>query len=674
MDFIFCGFQFHLEEDVLSIGFSQSPVKNVAVSSVRIAGNNILTQSSEKQTFPGSESVFRVKDYVLTESKLIVSQKNDFCEAETIFEKIADGMRVYCIIKNVSEKEISLENVCILNMTGLDGGGRENTYLYRFYNSHHCECQPRKLSLDELGLFETKHKTFRRISGCNVGSWSCKEELPQVILEDGTSHKFLMFQIESCGSWYWEIGEENSENLYLSLSGGNAFTSWGKKLKKGEEYVTRAVSLCLGESLNEVLQKMTRYRRASACFGEADSALDSIFNEYMYLSWDSPFEERTKALVPVVAKTGAKVYVIDCGWHDEVDGNKIYPYVGNWRESKTRFPHGVKAITDYIRSYGMKAGLWIEPEVCGKFSGVDYPEDAYIRRNGERICVCDRYFLDFRHRAVQKNMSDAIERMVCEYGAQYIKIDCNQDCGSGTEVLSDSYGDGLEKTTDAFWEWLNAQRKKYPDVIFESCSSGGMRMDWKSLCVSPIISTSDQVMYDWYPYIVGNIFSAVLPEQAGFWSYPIVDGKYLVPPHDPDKNEVVMNMVNSVLGRTHLASDLRKLTSESLALVKEGINYADSLRDFKRTAVPYLPFGFTRFGEKRVAVGLKNNKKLILAVWNFDGSDIIVPLSDIQFYNCGIAYPKNSDTVCMIENGTVRLSMQKNCAVILEIGLIGGRE
>ncbi|MBE6594750.1 MAG: hypothetical protein E7644_03005 [Ruminococcaceae bacterium] len=34
-------------------------------------------------------------------------------------------------------------------------------------------------------------------------------------------------------------------------------------------------------------------------------------------------------------------------------------------ESKARFPHGIRATTDFIRSLGMKAGLWIEPEVIG---------------------------------------------------------------------------------------------------------------------------------------------------------------------------------------------------------------------------------------------------------------------------------------------------------------------
>lgn len=39
-----------------------------------------------------------------------------------------------------------------------------------------------------------------------------------------------------------------------------------------------------------------------------------------------------------VAETGVQYYVIDCGWHNEEPGDKIYPYVGQWRESHARFP------------------------------------------------------------------------------------------------------------------------------------------------------------------------------------------------------------------------------------------------------------------------------------------------------------------------------------------------
>ena len=34
-------------------------------------------------------------------------------------------------------------------------------------------------------------------------------------------------------------------------------------------------------------------------------------------------------------------------------------------KAKNVFPHGIRVTTDFIRSLGMRAGLWIEPEIIG---------------------------------------------------------------------------------------------------------------------------------------------------------------------------------------------------------------------------------------------------------------------------------------------------------------------
>ncbi len=669
MDFEFYGIRFSEKDGVLSAGVFGEAECKIPVSDVRIAGENITTQTPAKQPFAGTD-VLRFLKAEQNDGRLVIMQENEVCRTETVLEKHGGGISAYVQVKNTSGRELVMESVSVLNLSGFFVSGRENTYIYRFYNSHHCECQPRRISLDQAGLFETGHRTFKRVYGFNAGSWPCKEELPQCILEDEENKKFLMFQIESCGGWYWEIAEGCGCKLYLSLSGGNfSFTGWKKRLAPDEKYVSRKVSLCVGDSLNGVLQKMTLYRRDTAEFGTADQDLPVIFNEYMYFSWDSPEEERTLALVPVAAECGADIYVIDCGWHDEVDGSKIYPYVGKWKESKVRFPHGVRSITDYIRSFGMKAGLWIEPEVVGSLSGEEYPDDAYIRTNGQRVLVAGRYFLDYRHPEVRRRMSDAIARMVGEYGAQYIKIDCNQDCGVGTEVLSDSCGEGLEQTSQAFWEWLREQRIKYPSVIFESCASGGMRIDWQSLRVSSVMSASDQIIYYKFPYIIANIFSAALPEQAAFWSYPVINGRYEDPAGRSTDSEVVMNMVNAIMGRMHLASDLGKLTPEQSAWVKEGVAFAKAQNAFRQRAVPYLPFGFAKFGDKRAAVGLFAESKMLLAVWNFDEKEISVPLKGYEAAGCAVVYPQNSGAALDLHGDLLRVRMDKMTAAVIEIGL-----
>lgn len=436
-----------------------------------------------------------------------------------------------------------------------------------------------------------------------------------------------------------------------------------------------SVALCQGKGLNEVIGEITKYRRHIKGRCEVDDGLPAIFNEYMHLSWDSPDEENTKKTARVVAETGVEYYVIDCGWHNEDPGFEVYPYVGQWRESKTRFPHGIRAITDYIRSLGLKAGLWIEPEIvgwkCEEMLG--YYDDCFITRRGKRVATMGRYFLDFRNQKVIDYMSETIRRMVEDYGADYIKTDYNQDLGVGTDKDSDSYGDGLEQCSKAYLGWIDDMRRTYPNVLFETCSSGGMRMDYETLKHFSIISTSDQTDYRKYPYIAGNILSAVLPEQAAVWSYPVAVGiepntKIAITKEWVEKNiskeQVIMNMINSFLGRMHLASDLSELSDEKFVLVKEGVDYYKKLSVIKTSLLPFFPIGFTDFSKRFVCTGLKTSfgqEKIYLAVWNMKGEREKSVFIGNRFKNIVCSYPeKQSEVAFTLEDGLLKLRFSED--------------
>ena len=650
---------------------------------VQIAGENKDTHLGAKMIYSSEGRRLRYSSHEQTENHLTIVQCSDLVEVRTVFEKYedTDAVRVYTAVKNISDKEIILEEVSAFVALGIGGNGidgADTLYFTRFYQSHHGECQPKRFSFRELGLFRANAESQKRIAFANVGSWSTKEELPQGILEDEKGG-FTMFQIESNASWYYEIADVAAQ-YYLYLGGANLpFGGWSKALQSGEEYRTVNVALAFGNSLNGVLGEMTKYRRKIAGKSAIDAYLPTIFNEYMHLSWDSPTAENTALIAPIVAKTGVKYYVIDCGWHNEEDGNLVYPYVGQWKESKARFPKGVRATTDFIRSLGMKPGLWIEPEIVGircEEMLAYYDDDCFLQRNGRRIAVMNRYFLDFRHEKVRGYMTETIRRMVEEYGAEYIKFDYNEDCGVGTDYLALCAGEGLELCADAYLAWVREMIARFPDVVFEGCSSGGMRMDYKTLSAFSLVSTSDQTNYLKYPYIAGNILSAVIPEQAAVWSYPVGCADPGAPMlHDAEwvwenitYDRVAMNMINSFLGRMHLASHLELLNEEQLGLVAEGVAYYDRLTEPKKTALPYLPVGFTHFGAEQVAAGFKTEEKIYLAVWSLGSAKRVeIPIAE-GVKSVEIAYPcKPSATCKQTQTGVSVEFTRPDSAVFLEI-------
>lgn len=663
---IFKNLTFEMKEDrIFLTRIGNLSNLNSRIAEVQLSGENKITDMGTKMVNSSEGAKLRFCDHIIDGDTLTVIQKSELVEVKTIFTSYpnTNAIRIQTQVKNIASESVVLEEVSAFVCTGIPFASQ----FTRFLQGHHKECQPMTKSLADWGLDDLTPNGQKRISFANVGSWSTKEEIPQGILawKDGQ----MMFQIESSSSWYYEISDIRGEH-YLYLSGPNLnYCGWACSLAPGEAYETPAIALAFGTDLNDVLGQMTLYRRHIAGNYKEDQHLPAIFNEYMHLSWDSPTAERTREMAQIVAKTGVEYYVIDCGWHNEEPGNEIYPYVGQWKESNARFPEGVKESLDYIRSLGMKPGLWIEPEIIGcqcREMLEYYDDDCFLQRFGKRLTVMNRHFLDYRNQKVRAYMTETIRRMVEDYGAAYIKFDYNQDCGVGTDYHAFTPGKGLEDATAAFFEWVGEMHRMHPDVVFEGCSSGGLRMDHHSLSAFSLFSTSDQIHYDRYPCIAGNILSAVLPEQAAVWSYPVTED---CTGADISDDRIVMNMVNSFLGRMHLASHLERLNDHQLALISEGVAYYNALTEMKKRAFPYFPNGFTGFGSQNVCAGLKDGNKLYLAVWNLgEAGKVSACIRNIK--DVRIGYPTRSDVDVLWDETGIQVKFPGSCmAAFLEIEL-----
>ena len=323
-----------------------------------------------------------------------------------------------------------------------------------------------------------------------------------------------------------------------------------------------------------------------------------------------PTTEKEFPLVDAAEKAGCEYFVIDAGWY--ADGN-WWDSVGEWQESKKRFPNGVREVKDYIRSKGMIPGVWLELEVMGincKKASI-LPDECFFLRHGKRVYDRSRYQLDFRHPLVIEHVTEVIDRVVRDYGVGYIKMDYNIEPGIGTEVDADSFGDGLLEHERAYLAWLDGIYKKYPDLVIENCSSGGLRMDYAMLARNSIQSTSDQEDYRNYATISANAAIGVTPEQAAIWSYPLRDGT---------EEEVIFNMVNALLLRIHQSGHLAEISPERFDLVKEGIDCYKEIRSGIKDGVPFWPMGWADNEDKHLAAGIRVPGDVIyLGVWRRGG-------------------------------------------------------
>ena len=502
-------------------------------------------------------------------------------------------------------------------------------------------------SFPALGLPQTQPTVYQRTSKTieltNTGNWSTKEYLPMGYLSNEEADTAIYWQIEHNGSWHAEISDQN-DHFYLALSGPTEVQShWFQNLKPGESFTTVPVAVGVSDAdFAKAIGQLTKYRRMIRRVNKDDENLPVIFNDYMNCLFGDPTTEKELPLIDAAAEAGCEYYVIDAGWYAP---GLWWDSVGEWQESRERFPGGIKEVTDYIRGKGMVPGVWLELEVMGINceKAKNAPDDWFFIRHGKRVFDRGRYQLDFRNPAVIDHVNEVIDRVVNEYGVGYIKMDYNIEPGIGTELDADSVGAGLLAHERAYLAWLDSVFKKYPDLVIENCSSGGLRIDYALLSRYSIQSTSDQEDYQNYASIAVNAPAGLTPEQAAVWSYPQRNG---------DKEETIFNMVNAMLLRIHQSGHLAELSPERVALVKEGISYYKEIRSDIKKALPDWPIGLADTRATFLCGALKTENKAYLAVFRRDKDEeddrtmVRIPLAHLfegeKKLSVKLAYPQEA--------------------------------
>lgn len=574
----------------------------------------------------------------------------------------ATAVRSWTVVTNVGEDIIGLEYVTSFSYRGICEGEKhpnDNINVYIPHNSWSREVNWKKQTLSEAGINVTPQPSFDRINVSNTGFWSTKEYLPMGAVENTERECVYLWQIESCGSWQWEIAEHSS-HIYFKLSGPNdQENSWYKELIPGESFETVKACVTVGKTFNAALEEMTKYRRRLFKNIPANASMPVIFNDYLHCLWADPTEEKELPVIDIAAELGAEYYVMDAGWY--ADGI-WWDTVGEWLPVARRFPNGIKHVFDYVRSKGMKPGIWLEFESVGIKSPIaaKMPDECFIMRHGKRVIDHGRYVLDFRNEQARAHCAEAVRRVIEDFGVEYIKNDYNVECGVGTDYDSDSFGDGLLEHNRAFLKWYEEIRAKYPNVIFENCASGGMRMDYAMLECQHIQSMTDQDRYFVTAHIAAAAGTAVLPEQAAIWATPI---------RNWGENATVMNMTNAMMQRMHLSGDVFNWDDATKALVKEGIEVYKATRKDIASAIPFYPLGdIPSYDDKWLCTGYKCADCARIIVWRLDSDNdsITIPVDFAE--RVEILYPSVNNYSLTLDGANIHLILpEKNTAVFLEL-------
>ncbi|KEF63624.1 alpha-galactosidase [Exophiala aquamarina CBS 119918] len=619
---------------------------SLPLTDIRLAGHGTGEHKSSKTLVCGSvTSRLKYKSHRESESPeqrtLEIISYDDVTKLTVTATLVAyhgtPTLRSFATVRNDGDEDIVVSQVTSLVMGGLTGSltGHTREWWHEFVESSATNTWFREaqwhdhdlpsIGLDTIGLYElnqghlASHITH---SLSNSGSFSTGGMLPMGMLKRKQGKETWLWQVENNGSWRWELGDFN-DDIYVAVSGPTNYNhAWKECLRPGQSFTTVPAALVhVYDGIDAAFGALTTYRRKIRRKHPDNETLPIIFNDYMNCLMGDPDEEKVKSLIQPAVSAGAEYFVIDAGWYaDETDW---WPSVGEWEPSTRRFPSGFKSLIDTIRAAGVIPGVWVEPEVMGVRSKAvsELPPEAFFQENGKRVVEKQRYQLDYSCPAVIARMDKIIDNLILEHGIGYFKFDYNIDVANGTDANAFSSGAGLLKHNRAYLDWIQGIFNRHPELVIETCSSGGQRLDYAMLAIHPIQSTSDQQDPVRYAAVSAAIATAVTPEQSASWAYP-----------QPDWSDEInaLTVVNSLMGRVHLSGALHKLSEHQLALIREGMDIYKTIRHDIKDATPFWPLGLPKWHDDWLAMGLKAPGCRYIAVWRRGGdSSCSLPISGI---------------------------------------------
>ncbi len=173
------------------------------------------------------------------------------------------------------------------------------------------------------------------------------------------------------------------------------------------------------------------------------------------------------------AELGIEVFEIDAGY------NGVFPQCsGEWADvDRRKFPDGLEAVADYVRSLGMDFGLWIESERAyrGTWAHRQRPELLWPDPAGR-----DEFLTDLSRREAQDWAIDWQSRWIKQCGASWVRYD--QNVPAGIYLNSQDWSRKVQFGYVAgIYRVLDALRERFPDLMIENCASGGRRIDFGTL-------------------------------------------------------------------------------------------------------------------------------------------------------------------------------------------------
>lgn len=212
-------------------------------------------------------------------------------------------------------------------------------------------------------------------------------------------------------------------------------------------------------------------------------------------NWEATFfdfnEKKLLSLAKEASKIGVELFVLDDGWFGRRDDDTRG--LGDYEVNRKKLPRGLRGLASKVKALGMDFGLWVEPEMVNQDSDLYRAHPEYAVKIKGRVPSYGRnqLVLDLCQEEVRTYIVESVNDVLEGSGISYVKWDMNRNL---TDMHSDSVahqGMFFHSYVLGLYDILRQVTESNPDILFESCASGGNRFDLGMLSFMPQTWASD---------------------------------------------------------------------------------------------------------------------------------------------------------------------------------------
>jgi hypothetical protein len=208
-------------------------------------------------------------------------------------------------------------------------------------------------------------------------------------------------------------------------------------------------------------------------FTEAATAQPPPDDNFPYVMWDSwkyqtnLNEDELMRNAELASRIGIEVFVVDLGWAR---------HIGDWRPDPRKFPGGLRRLSDYVRSLGMKFGLHFPLAEAAAQSPVLLENPTWRSSNSYGYFEAESLCLS--HQPVRDWVIRQGVRIIDEYGVDWILQDGEnmvKRCVR-TDHTHDPQDSNYANAVDGLNYVVSTIQRRRPNVHWENCEDGGNMM------------------------------------------------------------------------------------------------------------------------------------------------------------------------------------------------------